>query len=151
MNQYSIGKRRAQISVSGTLGSGKSTVAASLADILHWRYVSTGAAQRTIAQTLNMSTLDLNRIAENDRTIDHDVDAVFRHLSTVDGIVVDSRMAWYFMPDSFRVRLVVSPQISARRIIEDKKRNAEKYSDAGSAIVKIMARAESEKLRFKNT
>jgi cytidylate kinase len=151
MKQPMVGKRKAQIAITGTLGSGKSTVAKSLKAILGWKYYSTGAVQRQIAESMGISTLELNRIAETDKSVDERVDAVFKSLSTESGIVVDSRMAWHFMPDAFKVRLVATPEVAAARVLLDANRDAEKYADVSIATSEILARAESERRRFLNT
>jgi cytidylate kinase len=151
MKQPIVGKRKAQIAITGTLGSGKSTVANSLKAILGWKYYSTGAVQRQIAESMGISTLELNRIAETDPSVDERVDAVFKSLSAESGIVVDSRMAWHFMPDAFKVRLVAAPEVAAARVLLDANRDAEKYADVSIATSEILARAESERRRFLNT
>src|SRR5690242_4378520 len=97
-------ERHSQISITGTIGSDKSTVGRAIAGMLGWEYVSTGSVQREIAQTRHLSTLELNRIAEDDTNIDSRIDRVFAELKGKDDIVVDSRMAWYFLPTSFKVR-----------------------------------------------
>lgn len=151
MNFSETDDRRAQICITGTLGSGKSTVGRSLADILKWGYVSTGSVQREIAQSQKLSTLELNRIAETDPAVDAHVDRVFQNLRSKDNIVVDSRMAWHFLPNSFKVRLVLSPALASKRILNDADRDAEKYSDEIVAVSDIAARADSERKRFINT
>ena len=147
----STAARKAQISITGTLGSGKSTVASLVAKSLGWHHFSTGAAQREIAQSMGMSTLELNRAAETDKTIDEKIDSIFRELGGAEGVVADSRMAWHFMPESFRVRLIVAPEVAAHRIIADSQRDAEKYQDTKIAVADIVARADSERKRFKHT
>ena len=49
-----------------------------LVDALGARRVSTGEAQRQIAAQRGISTLELNRLAETDPTIDEEIDSVFR-------------------------------------------------------------------------
>ena len=65
------------ITISGMLGSGKSTVAKLLAECLGWDYYSTGNAQREIAAKRGMTTLELNRLADTDPSIDKEIDGVF--------------------------------------------------------------------------
>ena len=44
------------ITISGVIGSGKSTVAKMLAQKLKWQYYSTGMAQRKIAEEMGITT-----------------------------------------------------------------------------------------------
>ena len=65
------------ITISGQLGSGKSTIAQMISKQLGWMYYSTGMAQRSIAQEKGITTTELNRLAISDPTIDAQIDAVF--------------------------------------------------------------------------
>lgn len=143
--------RRRQIAINGSLGSGKTTVGRLLCDKMGWSYHSTGSVQRNIAQAMGISTLELNHIAEKDRSIDERIDSIFKSLAAQDDVIVDSRMAWHFLPESFRVRLIVSPEEAADRVLRDTARDAEKYASSLVAIRDIEARTVSEKRRFLNT
>lgn len=137
------------IALSGELGSGKSSVAARLESALGARVVSTGAAQRQIAQQRGISTLELNRLAESDPTIDEEIDSVFRSLAgSPEELVVDSRLAWHFLPLSFKVHLVVDPVVGARRILDRPGAAAEAYADLPQALAQMTQRVESERRRF---
>lgn len=143
-------ERRRQISITGMIGSGKSTVGHLIAQLLGWEYLSSGAAQRGIAQSLSLSTLELNRAAETDTNFDNRLDQIIAKLKSKNDIVVDLRMAWYFLAESFKVSLMLSPEIAARRILRDPMRHAEEYTDEMAATSDILARAESERKRFQS-
>lgn len=143
-------ERRRQISITGTIGSGKSTVGHLIAQLLGGEYLSSGSVQRGIAQSLSLSTLELNRVAETDTNFDNRLDQIIAKLKSKNDIVVDSRMAWYFLANSFKVCLMLSPEIAARRILQDPMRQAEKYTDQMAATSDITARAESERKRFQS-
>lgn len=143
--------RKRQLSISGSLGSGKTTIGRLLSGLLDWDYHSTGSVQRSIAQGMGISTLELNYIAEHNPDIDIQVDKVFRSLAQVQDIIVDSRMAWHFLPASFKVRLTLSAADAAGRILQDNQRDAEKYATSTIAIEDIKARTASEIRRFGNT
>jgi len=137
------------IAVSGDLGSGKSSVADILAGTLGARRVSTGAAQRQIAEQRGITTLELNRLAETDPGIDAEVDSVFRSLASApEALVVDSRLAWHFLPGAFKVHLVVDPGEGARRVLGRPGSAAEHYRSLDEALAGIADRADSERRRF---
>lgn len=137
------------IALSGELGSGKSSVAERLAAALGARRVSTGEAQRQIARQRGVTTLELNRLAETDPTIDEEIDSVFRSLAASDeSLVVDSRLAWHFLPAAFKLHLLVDPAEAAARVFGRKGAEAEQYHSVDEALAKIVARAESERHRF---
>lgn len=139
------------ITVSGTLGSGKSTVAKLLAERLGYLYYSTGMAQRKIAEQRHMTTLELNAAAEHDKTIDEQIDGVFEKLARDhQNYVVDSRLGFFFIPNSFKVMLTVSPQVAGRRIFHDKARSGEqKYDVEQDAVEALLKRRALEVERFK--
>jgi predicted cytidylate kinase len=137
------------IALSGELGSGKSSVSELLAGALGARLVSTGEAQRHIAEQRGISTLELNRLAETDPTIDDEIDSVFRSLTSErEPLVVDSRLAWHFLPDAFKVHLVVDPAEAASRVLHRPDSEAEHYASLPEALAKIGDRVESERRRF---
>lgn len=137
------------LTLSGELGSGKSEVSVRLARALGARRVSTGEAQRAIADSRGVSTLELNRLAESDPTIDDEIDGVFRSLAaTPDPLVVDSRMAWHFLPRSYKVHLVVDPAEGATRVLGRTGSHAEHYESVAQALAGMEQRVESERRRF---
>jgi cytidylate kinase len=105
------------IALSGDIGGGKSSVAAALQQILGYDVIGTGAIQRTIAQQRGVTTLELNKISQTDRSIDDEIDNFVINLGkTGDKLIIDSRLAWHFIPNAFKVFLSVNPVIGAERV-----------------------------------
>jgi cytidylate kinase len=92
-------------------------------------------------------------MCENDPSADHMIDNKTTEVSRVrknDKILFDSRMAWHFAENSFKVYLYVPIEVSAKRILADATRgNVEEYRDIEDAKQKIVARMTSESLRYK--
>jgi cytidylate kinase len=140
------------ITITGDLGSGKSAVSRQLCHLTGYEYVSTGKVQRQLAAELGIDTLELNRLADSDPSIDERIDGIFKSLaSSVDNYVVDSRLAWFFLPDSFKVYLAIQPEEAVRRIMSDPERQSESYQSAKEAMDKVIARKHSENARFWKT
>lgn len=138
-----------KITITGDLGSGKSAVSRILCEHTGFEYVSTGRIQRQLAQELSIDTLEMNRRADTDPTIDQQIDGIFVDMGKdSEGYVVDSRMAWFFLPDSFKVYLRADVQTAAERIINDPTRKSEEYETKEEAVRKILARKDSENARF---
>lgn len=138
-----------KITITGDLGSGKSATAAILCALTGFQYVSTGKIQRQLAAELGMDTLALNRLADADPSIDARIDAIFSSLEDDEqGYVVDSRMAWFFLKNAYRVYLEIPVEIAAARILQDPNRNSEQYGSVEEAMQKILARKASENARF---
>lgn len=138
-----------KITLTGDLGSGKSAVSHLLCAQTGYDYLSTGRIQRQLAHELGLDTLDMNRLADTDPSIDRRIDGIFIELcDDPSGYVVDSRMAWFFLPHSFKVYLQVDLNEAARRIRSDGKRHSEQYETQEEAMQKLLARKQSENARF---
>ena len=105
------------IALSGDIGGGKSSVATALQQLLGYDVIGTGAIQRTIAQKRGVTTLELNKISQTDRSIDDEIDTFVINLGkTGDKLIIDSRLAWHFIPKAFKVFLSVDPLLGAERV-----------------------------------
>ena len=136
------------ITITGYLGSGKSTVSKLLQERLDYDYVYTGKIQRMIAERYNMTTLELNKYAETHPEIDKEIDTTFKSLNHSSNLIVDSRMAWFFIPQSFKVYLKTDLIVAINRISSDSQRVSERYSTREEAANQIIARKESENKRY---
>jgi cytidylate kinase len=138
------------ISIAGDLGSGKSLIGKLLAEKTGFKFYSTGSFQRDIAAQHGITTLELNKRSEETFKFDKEIDASTRKLSeSGKPFIIDSRMAWYFIPNSFKIFLKVNVDIAAKRIFNDKSRKNEKYPDLESTKKDIIRRKKSELFRFK--
>ena len=136
------------ITITGDLGSGKSTVSNLLIKQLNYEYIYTGKIQREIADRYHMTTLELNKYSETHPEIDEEIDSTFKSLNESTNLIVDSRLAWFFIPNSFKVFLKTDLMVSVNRISGDQQRGSEKYASKEEAANKIMARKESENKRY---
>ncbi len=139
------------ITISGDIGSGKSTTGKLLRDKLEYSYLSTGAIQRKIAAEMGMTTLELNHLTDSRLDIDEKIDSYTRALNESDeDYIVDSRLAWHFIPSSYKVFLLCDEEIAAQRISKDKDRvSDESNRDINHLVQKIKERRSSEQSRFK--
>lgn len=136
------------VSIAGHVGSGKTATARIVADALGWRHLSTGDMFRQIAQRKGMSVLELNLHAETDFAIDDEIDGRLREVARTDELlVIDSRMAWHFVPESFKVYLVVDPLVGAQRVLRAS-RVDEQYESVEEAARANVARMEAEADRY---
>ncbi len=98
-------------------GSGKSVVAKEAANGSASATSPPGDFMRDMAAERGMSILELSRVAETDPSIDAEIDARTVSLgATGESFVIDSRMAWHFIPDSVKVFLGVRTDVAAARI-----------------------------------
>lgn len=139
------------ITITGDLGSGKSSVAKELCKILNFNYLSTGAIQRKIGLEKGMNTLELNYFAEKNDEIDNYIDDFLRNINKEkEHYVLDSRMAWHFVQPSFKIYITVDKHIAAERVKNDTARSAEPMANDISTISdNLLERRAAEDKRFK--
>ena len=98
-----------------------------------------------------MSAKEFNQFIENDPKYDHYVDDTMAELGRTDEkIIFDSRMAWHFVPSSFKIYLYVDVDTATERIFNDVGRVSESYTDKVTARQEIIDRRKSELLRYQN-
>lgn len=139
-----------KISITGDLGSGKSTVAKQLAKDLGFDYVSTGTIFREIAKEYGIDVLKLNKLALTDTSIDDRVDGKLKEYNQhPTGLIIDSRLAWHFINESIKIYFEVDPLVAAQRVFGDNSRNNEqKYPDINLAYYALQDRKRTENQRY---
>ncbi len=139
-----------RISITGDLGSGKSTVAGLLAKKYGVEHVTLGIIQRNKAAEFGMTTCEFNKFIEGKPEYDKVFDDYQKaYESKEGGLILDSRLGFFFVPSTFSFYLSVDPVEAAKRIVEEG-RNNEQYGSVEEAIRKIAERRNSERLRFKD-
>ncbi len=144
--------KKSIITIAGSLGSGKSSTAKAVAAALQYQHLSSGDMFRKMAQERGVSVEAINIAAEVQQDIDHKVDGWLQELGQKgESLVVDSRMAWHWMPDSFKVFLALDPATAAERVFENIQREG-RVSEHASTIdevrASIDARFASEQKRY---
>ena len=135
------------ITISGTAGSGKSSVAKALSKKLDYKHYSMGDFQREIAKAKGLSIVQLGELEKTDPSIDKMVDDKQINLGkTQDNFVIDSRLSAHFIPNSFKIFLDADINVRAKRIT--KVREAESYADVQKAIDASIKREKTNQERF---
>jgi CMP/dCMP kinase len=121
------------ITVSGTAGSGKSTIAKIIAKKLKAKRIYVGGMRRELARSKGMSLEELNEYAkthaETDVEVDKEAARLARSLERGGNIVVvEGRTQFYFLSKSIKIFVKVAAKVGAKRIWKDlqdiKKRDA---------------------------
>jgi cytidylate kinase len=121
------------ITIAGSPGSGKSSTAKAIATELGFQHFSSGDLFRRLASEQGQSIEAMNKSAEAQRDIDLRVDNLLQEMYHADDkIVIDSRMAWRWMPASFKVFLILDPQTAAERIFNHLQEEGRLSEDATS-------------------
>ena len=140
------------ISIAGNLGSGKSTICNILKAKYGYRVYSTGEIHREIAKRQNVSTLEMNKLMTKESGHDFSIDDAVTKISmekSDEVIVFDSRMAWKFAHNSFKIFVVVDPLVAAARVMAAGRGAEEVYQSVEDAKQKLIERSRVENERFK--
>ena len=143
------------ITLSGKPGSGKSSTADRVAELLGYTRYSAGDLVRSLIRKQGMTLDEFNNMALHKHQLDHDIDEELRKLRDQKDIVIDSRLGFYWIPESFKVYLDLDIDVATARIFKDAVNNdlREGDSQVGSTIDEVQrsvqGRLENEKQRFK--
>jgi cytidylate kinase len=119
------------ITISGKPGSGKSSTADRVAELLGYTRHSSGDMVRRILAEKHMTLEAYNAQADTDHDLDSKVDEALRELRDEEDIVVDSRLGFYWIPESFKVYLDLDLDLATARIFKDTVSNSMR-SDVGT-------------------
>ena len=138
------------ITISGKAGSGKSTVAKIIAAKLNLAHYSIGDLMREMAKEKDISLIELNNLAEKDKTIDKELDDKLIKLGKEKkDFVIDGRLTAFFIPHAdLKVFLDADEKVRAQRILKDK-RDQEKNTSMEEAVLNLKKREMSEKKRYR--
>jgi predicted cytidylate kinase len=138
-----------KITITGDLYSGKSTVAKAISEALKYTYFSVGDLQRKLAIEKGMSITEYNKYML-DNNLDHEVDNKTMEIGKDnENFIFDARLAWNFIPDSFKIYLKVDVDVSVQRAMKDDRGKSEKYAQMKDAMDNIIERRRLEVSRFK--
>ena len=144
--------KRPIVTIAGSPGSGKSSTAKALAEALGFRHFSSGDLFRQLAVERGLSIEAMNISAEQQRDIDLRVDELLQRMyRDEDRLVIDSRMAWHWMPQSFKVFLTLDPGTAAERIfghLQAAGRVSEEAASVEEVRRSIDVRTASERSRY---
>jgi len=143
------------ITLGGLPGSGKSTVRDTLAKTLGYQSFYTGGYARELAEEQGITLEEFNEKVASDKSLDELIDTEQKRISEEeDQYVVDAHIGFHFIPNSFKVFLVVPIEVSADRIFKDsdsriRQRSGDVTSSYEEALEKTQKRITNHQYRYK--
>ena len=139
------------ITITGKPCSGKGTAAKLFCEKYNFEYLCTGDMFRNFAQKFGYNNIltfqeQDSRIKEIDKLVDNQTIEIGK-TKLNDNIVIDSRLAWHFIPNSFKVFINVSDTVAAQRLHEAN-RETEKTSTVEEAVQNLKTRWQIENERY---
>lgn len=143
------------ITITGNLGSGKSSVAKILKEE-GYEIISTGNIFRQLAMDKGLSVEEFNKqvneaASRGDRSVDKMIDDTTAQIGKErDNIIFDSRLAWHFVPKSFKVFVITDIDEASRRVFHDSLRaGSEQYVSQQECKKALINRQKLETVRYK--
>lgn len=139
------------ITITGTPGSGKTTIGKALAKRLGYEFFSTGMLRRQMAKEKGMTLEEFNKLGETDPSTDIDADKYQERLGKEkDNIIIEGKIAFHFVPNSIKIFITASEDVRASRIFNDKQwRNQQKPKNIEEQKKLNQERIEVDNYRYK--
>ncbi|MFB6353938.1 MAG: (d)CMP kinase [Halobacteriales archaeon] len=134
------------LTISGPPGSGKSTVAAAVAEAFGYEHVSGGDIFRALAEERGYTLAEFNALAEEDDAIDRDLDRRLRETARErDDVVLESRLSGWMAGEyaDLKVWLDAPLDVRAARIAD------REGQSVAAAREETEAREASERSRYR--
>jgi cytidylate kinase len=108
------------ITITGDLASGKSTITKMLMNELGYTIYKNGEYFRKLALENNMSVTEFNKYVENHPEIDRQIELSAKmYANEHDNVIIDARLGWFSVPESFKIYLKVEIDEAAKRAFKD--------------------------------
>lgn len=135
-----------KITIFGLAGTGTSTVGRLLAKKLNYDFKSSGEMFRKIASSHNQTIYEFEKTCKNDNKFDLEVDnAVVKYGKNNIDFVFESRLAYYFISDSFKIKLICGNDECYKRIAQREEISFEEAKE------KTIFRTNESQLRYNLT
>lgn len=142
-----------RFSITGHLGSGKSTICKLLNKEYGFETISAGSLMRELATQKGVSILDFQKSSSNLEHVDNYIDSAIvaknETFSDDENVIFDSRLAWHFLPKTFKIFIVVSPYEAALRTYLTRSSKDEAYTSVEEAMNQLIERRVVENRRYK--
>lgn len=140
------------ITISGKPCSGKSTIAKLLVEKYGFKRIGVGDIFKQEAAKRGMSGEEFNAFCLKDPSFDFFIDEQTKKLGKeLEGqkVIFDSRLAFHFVPKSFKVFVDLGEEEMARRLVNSDRTGKEKYSSFEEAQKTLSNRRKLECERYK--
>jgi len=140
------------ITITGLPGSGKTTIAKMISEFYKIPWYSMGDLRGKMAMERGLTLAEFNKLGEQEIFTDKDVDDYQTKLGqSGESFVIDGRLSWHFIPNSYKIFLDVDPTVAAERVMNQTRadRQDEKpYASIEEAKTTMAERIASDQRRY---
>lgn len=118
------------ISLAGELASGKGTVSKLVAEELNYTIYRNGEYVRKLAKEKGLDITSFNEYLAKHPEIDVQIEkSAAEYANKHNNFIIDARLGWYAVPNSFKVYLIIDIDIAAERAFNDPNRKSTETFD----------------------
>lgn len=142
--------KRNIISLAGDLAAGKGTISNILIEELQYGIYRNGEYVRKLAKDMGLNITSFNEYLADHPEIDMQIEkSAAEYAKDHDKFIIDARLGWYAVPESFKVYLRVDIDEAARRAFYDEKRkNTESFATVEEQKQDMIRRFNLENERY---
>jgi cytidylate kinase len=142
--------KRNIISITGDLASGKGAVSEFLIEKLGYTVYRNGEYFRKLGAEMGMDVTTFNEYVKDHPEIDKQIEkSASDYAKDHDNFIIDARLGWYAVPESFKVFLQVDVDVAAQRAFNDPKRKAtENFATVEEQKADLIKRFDLENKRY---
>lgn len=140
------------ISLAGELASGKGTVSKLLSEELNYTIYRNGEYVRKLAKEQGLDITSFNAYLNEHPEIDRQIEkSAAEYAKEHDHFIIDARLGWYAVPESFKVYLTIDINEAAKRAFYDENRKeTEKFLTIDEQKADMLRRYKMENERYFN-
>ena len=144
--------KRKIISIAGDLSSGKTTVTKLMQESLGYEIYRNGEYFRKLAVEMGMSVTEFNEYVKEHPEIDRQIEqSAKEYAATHENLIIDARLGWYAVPESFKIYLRVDIDEAAKRAFGDPDRKkSESFDSVEEQKADLIKRFNLENERYFN-
>lgn len=113
------------ISIAGDLASGKGTIAQILSEEFNYTIYKNGEYARKLAKERGLDITSFNIYLKDHPEIDREIEkSAAEYAKNHNNFIIDARLGWYAVPESFKVYVTVDIDEAAKRAFNDPNRKS---------------------------
>ena len=144
--------KRKIISIAGDLSSGKTTVTRLMQESLGYEIYRNGEYFRKLAVEMGMRVTEFNEYVKEHPEIDRQIEQSAKEYAAIhENLIIDARLGWYAVPESFKIYLRVDTDEAAKRAFGDPDRKkSESFDTVEEQKADLIKRFNLENERYFN-
>ena len=141
------------ITITGDHASGQGTLSNLLQEKLGYEIYRNGQYVRKLAKEKNMTIVEFQKYLDEHEELDRQIEkSASEYAMSRDNLIIDAKLGWYVVPESFKVYLRVDIDIASKRVFNDvNKKDSEKFDSIEEVKKQINYRYKEENERWFKT